>query len=228
MSNLNIVNDWLKGDNLRPPSITFAQDEELKDIQAKKDACKVGDTYEDAEGRVWKKLGPTTWAQQPKILSALKESNPNCKCCEKEIEYTDRYNVTAYQKSSLCFDCMIEFDSQRKINGTYRDYEIRRVLETQKGWVDEQLEELHEYLKVADKPIEFINEFGDRETWSGADTEQLKKDIQKDIDEGLEALTEINDAISKLPPVDETEFEKIKQQIFEKRKRMEKHEQANA
>jgi hypothetical protein len=122
---------------------------------------------------------------------------------------------------------MVDIDTERKIVGTYNDFEDRHGLETQKAWVNEQLEELNEYLKVADKPIEFVNEFGDREKWGG-NTEQLKKDIQKDIDEGLDVLTKIENELSKLPAADENEFNTMKTRVLEKRKRLAEYEQTQS
>lgn len=225
MSNLNIINDWINGNNLRPVSITFAQDKQLKTIRAKKEACKIGDTYEDVEGNIWKRLGANSWAKQPKILNALKDSNPSCKCCSKEIDYLHNYDVTAYAKSKCCFDCMIEIDTERKIAGTYNIFEDRHGLETQKAWVTEKLTELHEYLKSTDSPIEFINEFGDREIWGG-NLKKLKADIQSDIDAGISMLEKIETELSKLPAIDAFEFDTMKERVLEKRKRVAEYEQS--
>jgi hypothetical protein len=225
MSNLDIINDWMNGNNLRPASITFAQDDELNDIQAKKAACEVGECYEDHEGKTWKRLGANSWAHQPKILTALKETNPNCRCCDREIEYDDRYNVTAYQKSKMCFDCMIEIDTQRKITGKFKEYEALRVLQNQQGWVKDKLEELHEYFKVSDKDIEFVNEFGDLEKWKG-DKDKLKADLIRDIDEGEAVLLKITTELEALEADELRDVSELIRLVKEKQKRQNERQDA--
>lgn len=193
-SNIEILKDWVDGKNFRPASINFVTDK-LREEQARK----VGDRWEDDNGKIWEK---TTYGKKsiPKVLTALAESNPKCSACQKEIHHTHRHDNSAYRNTKMCFDCMIELDTQRRINGTYNDYATVFVLKKQKDYVIDMLEQLRSsYDSIGNKDVmEFINEFGDREQWSGLDTKKLKEELQKDINEGEEALKRINESLQLL------------------------------
>jgi hypothetical protein len=225
MSNLDIVDGWLSGDKskARPTNISFATDEDAEASKEKKANCGIGDSYEDHDGKIWKKLGENSWASQPKVLTALRETNPRCKCCNKEVEYDHRYDVTAYGRSSMCFDCMVEIDSQRQVRGTFKKYEDLKMLHNQKGWVDDMLVQLDEALGNVDKNMEYINEFGDRERWTGLDKEKLREDINRDITEGKEALEKIANALEPLEKESEEEFQELRLHVLKQRNQVNEH-----
>jgi len=193
-SNLDIINDWVKGDNLRPVSINFVTDQ-LKEANSRV----VGDRWEDSDGKIWEK---TSYGKKsiPKVLTAIAETNPNCKACQKEIRCDHRHDNSSYRNTKMCFDCMIELDTQRRINGTYKNYEMEFVLKKQRDYILDMLEQLRDgYSKLDDKDVmEFVNEFGDRESWSGLDVNKLKQEMQKDIKEGEDSLERVEKSLSEL------------------------------
>lgn len=194
-SNLDIVNDWVNGNNLRPASIGFVGLDNLKEARERE----VGDQWEDADGKIWEK---TTYGKKsiPKVLSALAESNPTCSCCEKEIEFQSRYDNTTYRNTKMCFDCTVEEDTQRRIAGTYKDYETRKVMEKQKDWVTDMLAQLKDGLAHLEEntTMEFVNEFGDLDRWGGMDVEKLRGEMEKEIQEGEDALVRIEKTLADL------------------------------
>ena len=203
-SNIEILDNWVKGNKLRPTTIHFHTEKEME--QQKKNATKVGDIYIDPEGKQYKRVGPTTWSRTGTILDAMKESNPDCVSCGCEIDYKHRYNVTSYQRSRMCFDCMIETDTQRKVDGTYELYEQRFVFERQRDYVIDMLVQLKEGIANVEDNLEFINEFGDREKWHGLDTKRLKEEMLKDVEEGEKALLDIAESLERVEKeIDERE-----------------------
>jgi hypothetical protein len=196
MSNLSTIRDWINDHNHRPASIGFVTDK--AELEKKKRAMQIGETYTDEDGRVWEKK-MYGWAKVPKVLTALKESNPHCAACGKEIDYTHRHNVTAYSKTKTCFDCLIEIDTERKINGTFKDHANSFILRKQQSYILDMLDKLREGYKPLDSDeLTFTNEFGDIERWSGGNIGELKEDILKDIAEGERVLSEINEALEEL------------------------------
>lgn len=196
-SNLKIIQDWVDGNNLRPVSINFVEDSDEK--KAEKNAG-VGEQWTDVNGKVWEK---TSYGKKsvPKVITALKETNPRCKACGKEIDYGHRYNVTTYGQNKMCFDCTIELDTQRKLNGTFKDYEKLFVFKKQRDYVNEVLEQLREgvnYLTEEGDKMEFVNEFGDIEKWSGLNVNKLREEMETEIKEGEEALIRINEQLERL------------------------------
>lgn len=195
--NLSIINDWLHGDNLRPPSINFVVDK--SELEKKKSNMAVGERYTDNDGKEWEKTS-YGWSSVPKTLSAIKDTNPKCCGCQKEIEMNHRHDSKSYSQSKLCFDCLIDLDTQRKLKGTYKNFEKLFIFKKQRDFVISTLKELKDALgSLGDKQVlEFINEFGDREKWTDLNMDKIKADLQKDIDEGEDALKNINEQIKLL------------------------------
>jgi methyl-accepting chemotaxis protein len=193
-SNLQIINDWVDGKNFRPPSVSFAGIEKAQEERARK----VGDQWVDEDGKIWEK---TSYGKKsiPKVINALQDTNPCCSACQKEIDFSHRYDNSTYRSTKMCFDCTVELDTQRRINGTFKQYELKFVLNKQRDYVIDMLNQLEEAEKtVLDEKIEFVNEFGDLERWSGLDLNKVKEDLQKDIQEGKSTLERIDSELAKI------------------------------
>jgi hypothetical protein len=194
--NLRIIQDWVDGNNMRPTSINFVTDK--VEVNKKKSAMNIGDIYIDDDGKEWVK---TTygWASIPKVLKAIKDTAPHCSACQKEIELGSR-DDKFYSQTKLCFDCTIEMDTKRKLNGTFENYQEQFVFKKQRDYVMDMLSNLKEGLKALDtkQTVEFVNEFGDRESWSGLNVDKIRAEIEKDILEGEEILKNINEQLEKI------------------------------
>ena len=96
---------------------------------------------------------------------------------------------------------MIELDTQRKLNGEFKNHQELFVFRKQKDYVIDMLAQLREgveYINNGEDKMEFVNEFGDLEKWSGMDTKKLREEMEADIKEGEEALIRINEQLERL------------------------------
>jgi hypothetical protein len=195
MGNISIIQDWLKGDNLRPPSINFVVDKINE--EKKKREMNIGDTYTDDDGKTWRKTS-YGWANIPKVLTAIKETACKCSACQKEIELNTR-DSKFYAQTKMCFDCSIEMDTKRKLNGTFKNYEQYFIFKKQRDYVSNLIQELKHGIESLNEKetIEFINEFGDIEKWSGINVNKIKEDMEKDLIEGESILKNINEQLEK-------------------------------
>lgn len=194
MSNLGIINDWLNDRNHRPTNVGYSNIEKIQEERERK----VGDRWEDADGKLWEK---TSYGKKsiPKVLTALKESNPTCICCGKEIQYTNHHDVTSYRIEKNCFDCQIELDTKRKLNGTFDKHQSLFVLRKQRDYIVDTLTYLNEIKEQAQKDsLDFVNEDGTLERWGNIDSSKILDDIQKEINEGTEKLEEVTGELEKL------------------------------
>ena len=192
MSNLDIIDGWQKGNNMRPVSIGFnkSKDSAFQEL-------KIGDRWEDSWGKIWEK---TSYGKKsiPKVLTAMAETCPNCKTCDKKIENDERHDQHAYQNTKNCFDCMIQIDTDRKIAGTFEHYEKVFMYNKELDYIEDMLAQLKHALSAAkdEKNLEFINEFGDRDKWSGIDTEKIAANITQDIKDGKKRKKTLKKALA--------------------------------
>ena len=179
-SNLDIVNDWVNGNNLRPTSIGFVGLDNLKEARERK----IGDRWLDDDGKEWER---TSYGKKsiPKVLTVLSETNPNCRACSKEISFSHRHDVSAYGQTKMCFDCTVELDTEKKLKGEFEDHQLRFVFRKQKDYVADMLEQLKDGLAHIEESadMEFVNEFGDLDKWGGIDVDKLREEMEKEIRE---------------------------------------------
>jgi hypothetical protein len=207
-SNLEIVNNWLNGENFRPLSICFSQDEESDDIAQKKAKCEIGDCYEDHEGNVWKKMGATSWAKQPKILGTgvLEPTWKTCRVSGRPI--SSKLDEQMYRLYKKCFDQVLEEEHELRMKNLYKPYAALKVLMNQKSGMEEiikQCESALEELKDEKNISVVMNEFGDLDEMDIPKT-KIRKDIKSDIRKAKKALKDIHKAIEE---VDEETVQKI-------------------
>ena len=79
----------------------------------------------------------------------------------------------------MCFDCVIDMEHQLRIEGTYKDYERKKVLENGKAWLKKAELEV-EAIKSALK-AKFINEDGSVEEWGGRSWEEVEQKIENEF-----------------------------------------------
>lgn len=106
---------------------------------------------------------------------------PNCKTQMKKKFDSDYYKI-----HRMCYDCVIEFEHQLRLNGLYEEYEKRIV----NADIDGFIKDLKFFVeaKLSESNDSFITEQGDVENWKGG----------IDKNRALEALAKSVDNLEKL------------------------------
>jgi len=95
---------------------------------------------------------------------------------------------------SHCLDCQVKVETKMRIDGTYDEWAIKKVIANKLAWVKEQKESIKEF-RNQDK-VEFWQQVRpdgysvDKEKWQ-MDIE----DIKKQADEALKHLEKIEDSL---------------------------------
>jgi len=164
---------------------------------------KDGDKWTDARGVSWEKKNGYVIRLNKNVDSIRDLLKRICSKCRKDINLVgNRFDEKFYAKTGMCQDCLVEYEHELMMTGKFKAYEQRKVLSNQLTFLKDvkvKLEESVEYL-TNNKKIEFVNEFGDVETWTnecrdtlleGA-TSDLEK-INKDIEETENLIASIED-----------------------------------
>jgi hypothetical protein len=109
-----------------------------------------------------------------------------CPKCSKHMKNYE-LNRKMYSIHKMCFDCVIEFETKLKVEGTYKDYE-RNLM---KKGLDVYIKELEDFmleLALNSNDESFITEAGDIEKWSGGNID--KQTIINDLAEYINSLKE--------------------------------------
>jgi hypothetical protein len=151
---------------------------------------KVGDIWTDKDGKTWEqkdgfKISVTKFDEIRNYLKKITTcSNTECK--------TEKYNTPDKKliaKTGYCFDCLQKVESELRVDGTWPFYEDYKISKNKLSVVRELKDKYEEALKAVTDNLEMVNEDGSISNWKwDIDIEQVKKDIQSDIDGAYTAI----------------------------------------
>lgn len=141
---------------------------------------KTGDKWTDDNGSVWEQHDgfKTKVSAEHETMQSVRDylAVPDlCPVCNSSIkQYQDK---KFYKVNKMCMKCTIAFEHELKLNGTYKEYEKKRIKENAIAWLKDAEAEI-EILKDTFK-TEYVNEDGSIEKWEYTiSPEQLKKNIE--------------------------------------------------
>lgn len=146
----------------------------------------VGDVWVDENGVSWEqksgykvKLGKL--AKHREYMNTF----PNCPkevcTCHKPSNADEK--MRGYH--GMCLDCVIDMEHTMKINGTFDEYQRKKMLDNANVWL-KNAETEKELLKYAIRQ-KYFNEDGSVDEWEGG---KSYEDIVKDIDNQFESFKE--------------------------------------
>ena len=159
---------------------------------------KVGDTWEDADGKTWEKKDGYTICHG-KHYEAFKEAREylygkkNCEKCNEVI--SSNLDRKFYRLKKRCFNCVIKEETYYKITGQYETYEKHIMFRNLLAFLKDSKDQLQHYIDTApDKEIYFNddgtmqkwdvdanairNKFGEELSWVMSEIEKIEKEIE--------------------------------------------------
>ncbi len=127
-------------------------------------------------------------------LEITKEARVPWFCPECKKVMKRRLDDRMWYLYSHCLDCQVKVETKMRIDGTYDEWAIKKVIANKLAWVKEQKESIKEF-RNQDK-VEFWQQVRpdgysvDKEKWQ-MDIE----DIKKQADEALKHLEKIEDSL---------------------------------
>jgi hypothetical protein len=150
----------------------------------------VGERWTDADGKEWEQKEGYVAAvtQFDDVREYLKKlttcSSPDC----KTIEYT-KADKKLCVKTGFCIDCLHEYESKLHADGTWPYYEDYKISKNKLANVRELKQKYEDAMGGLKNQIQMVNEDGTISTWMwDIDIEQVKRDLQKDIDGAQTAI----------------------------------------
>lgn len=173
--NIDIVQDYLNGE--RPfLQVGYVGDKDKYIIR------KEGEIWEDSSGKKWKQTdhGPVSHTPIMDIIRA--EVNQKCTGCGCEIRWGSRLDTKMFYRTSKCFDCQIEEETQLRIKGKFKLYETKKLLQNELGYLDDvrgKIKSSKDFIKDQ-KIITFVNSNGRVEEWDNVTRTELLNNLKKD------------------------------------------------
>ena len=160
----------------------------------------VGEVWTDKDGKEWEqkegfKINRSKMDDVREYLSKLNTCSSE-KCETIQYSSSDKKLI---RKTGLCTSCLTKLETSLKIDGTYPYYEDYKISRNQLAYVRDLKMRFEDALAGVTKQFEFVNEDGSINNWQwDVDLEEVKADLQKDIDgatDAIEALLERKEAL---------------------------------
>ena len=109
-----------------------------------------------------------------------------CPECDKTMK--KRLDDKFWRLYGHCFDCQIQVENKMRINGTFGDWEKKKLLQNRNSWVVDMIQSIHEWRDL--KSPEWYNNVGlvtpevDKEKWEI--TEQQREYMTKLANEAID------------------------------------------
>jgi hypothetical protein len=199
-SNIEILKNYVAGE--RPFTQVGYEGEkiELKDR-------KEGDIWEDGKGKKWIKTsyGVRSYNPTADIIKEERDKAWICKKTGKNLKFSHtKYDKIALEKTGMCFDALIEYETELRIKGLYKDYAAKKVFKNQLAYLKDLKQKLEESYKYTDehKVLTYVNSNGDIDEWSNESRVELMQNIKDDLDKCNKAIEETEVELSKLSHID--------------------------
>jgi len=195
-SNLSIVRDYLDGN--RPfIQVGYTPD---SDFASRKD----GEIWIDVNGRKWiKKNGFKKAVNNVKasVVDAIKQV---CKDCSMEIKWGNKYDQIFFNKTGRCQDCVAKFGSKLRLEGKFKDYENKKILQNQLSQARDfrtKVQESFDFVSSHEK-ISFPNGDGTLDEWTIERRDTILKDLKNDLKKIDKQIVKIEKKLEKLSHVE--------------------------
>tara|TARA_B110000285_G_scaffold214342_1_gene259562 strand:- start:922 stop:1500 length:579 start_codon:yes stop_codon:yes gene_type:complete len=143
----------------------------------------VGETWVDDKNQKWEQRNgyKVKAGKLSKLREELKKF-PNCKDgCDSHLD-PGQADLKMKSIHGMCLNCVTEMEHKLIMDGTYADYENKKLLDNAEAWLKQA--ELEKEVLKSTLQASFVNEDGSIEKWGeGMTEEQLVKKIDDGFDE---------------------------------------------
>lgn len=138
---------------------------------------------EEEQKRIDEKLEATKEARLPWFC-------PDCKRVMKRVIDEKMWYLHGH-----CFECQLEIENRMMIEGTFDEYEKKKVNANKLAWIKDKKQEIIDFKKQ--KPMEAFNQINpDGHTLTKEKWSQNFEEIHKQADEALEHLEKIEESLT--------------------------------
>ena len=153
---------------------------------------KEGETWVDSDGKKWEMKNGF-----PQSISKLQSAKTPWFCPQCQHPLNSNLHLKMFRKKGKCHRCVVEDETQMRMDGTYADHEDRNLLLNKMGWFKDRIIELAYYLEELHTPeFQIYNEeLGTLvmvEKWE-IPLDKLRKDVGEELVNCNKLLTEMEE-----------------------------------
>jgi len=114
-----------------------------------------------AEGELWEDSDGKQWTVKDGIkqsITKLQDAKTPWWCPKCEHSMAHKFDTKFYRLYGQCYDCTIKEHTQMMIDGTWEEFEKRKVRENEKAFLKDKIQERQDYIRTFKVPqVHFEN-----------------------------------------------------------------------
>jgi hypothetical protein len=176
----------------------YAKDTQVSFSNIKQETKReIGDVWEDEKGNIWeqKSYGKVKQSKITETMSEVRKYLQKLSTCKAEDCDKNKYGPTdkkLISKTGYCSKCLAKREQEIRNDGLWDAYNEYKVYSNMAAYGTEVLEKMNNALNEVTNIHEFVNDDGSVEKWkSDKSVEELRAEIEKDIENGKKELTEV-------------------------------------
>ena len=137
------------------------------------------------EGEVWEDKNGKQWTMKKGVkqsISKMEDFRTPMFCPSCEGIMRSNADTKMWRMHGKCLNCVVDYETQLRRDGKFEIYEQKKMTENRMSFYEEKISELRSYMETLTAKVQFVHSDGTLQDWH-VDVEQVKADIQKDIDE---------------------------------------------
>ncbi len=144
---------------------------------------KIGERWKDKHGREWEqKDGYICKVTQFDDIRQSLQTPHQCPNCHRDMSKPKRQQDKMWRLYKKCFNCVIEEDTKRVINGTFKSYENAKIWQNQLSFLIDTKQAMEQMLATDIKrKLTFINENGTYDNMINDNYSQMKEFFENEV-----------------------------------------------
>lgn len=153
---------------------------------------KEGEKWKDRDGKLWEvKHGIV------QSVSKLQDAKTPWWCPKCTRPLNSDLHLKMYRKRRMCHRCVLEEDTQMRLNGTFEDFQDKKLLQNKMAFYRDRVIELAYFLENLHAPeFQIFNEDTGTmvmvEKWE-VPLDQLRKDVSESLEHVIKVVTEMEE-----------------------------------
>jgi hypothetical protein len=184
-TNLEIVKSYLDGEQLFPVfgyTIPYVK----RDL---------GSIWTDAKGITWKQENGYKKRINTQADIIHKAAEEKCNKCSRQIKWGSKLDQTFFNRTRLCENCIIDYETKLRIIGIYNDYEMYKMVSYEIGTVRDIKAKLTEVIRFFNEnsgDVEMIcNSEGFTERWKNTNKDEILIGAKRDLKLSCKRITSL-------------------------------------
>ncbi len=152
------------------------------------------------EGEVWTDNNGKKWTRKNGLVQSISKTSQFrvplwCPKCQKTMKH--KFDTKMWNMHGFCYDCVIKWHTQMKLDGTFDEYERKFMQRNEKAYLMDMIKEREDYIRTFRTPQAHYSDGRWDELAPMSQFKGVMAEVQADIEACKKRIKQIEDEEAK-------------------------------